>query len=204
MQFFNLDKEVIQSTLFPVLIPIQLPVGYGKVNSDSNSLIVREPILIIIVNKWISTAGFYTVLLMMDLHLLGERHVAYNSRFSTVDPVRASALIGPDGANSLGPVAPSPKSWRCVSTVRPEAPLRFTKTALYTPIWNDVMQPYHITNRKLIRKKSLELACKTNMIKADVCLHILLNNMQKFDPKASMFYNNKWYIDHNELIRIEN
>ncbi len=60
MQFFNLDKEVIQSTLFPVLIPIQLPVGYGQVNSDSNSLIVREPILIIIVNKWISTAGFYT------------------------------------------------------------------------------------------------------------------------------------------------
>ncbi len=50
-----------------------------------------------------------------------------NGRFSTVGPVRASALKGPGGANSLGPVAPSPKSW-CVSTVGPEATQRFTKT----------------------------------------------------------------------------
>ncbi len=24
--------------------------------------------------------------------------------------------------------------------------------------------------------------------------------VKDFNPKASMFYNNKWYIDHNELI----
>ncbi len=51
----------------------------------------------------------------------------FNGRFSTVGPVRASALKGPGGANSLGPVAPSPKSW-CVSTVGPEATQHFTKT----------------------------------------------------------------------------
>ncbi len=201
MQFFNLDKEVIQSTLFPVLIPIQLPVGYGQVNSDSNSLIVREPILIIIVNKWISTAGFYTVLLMMDLHLLGERHVAYNSRFSTVGPVRASALIRPGGANSLGPVAPSPKSWRCVSTVRPEATLRFTKTCTLHAYLERCHATLSYHQQKTNQKKVTGTSVQN---KHDKSGRLFAYFVKYFDPKASMFYNNKWYIDHNELIRIEN
>ncbi len=42
--------------------------------------------------------------------------------------------------------------------------LRITslKPALYTPLWNDVTQPHHFTNRKLIRNKSLELAWSQN------------------------------------------
>ncbi len=38
--------------------------------------------------------------------------ISKDDSFSTVGPVRASALNGPGGANSLGPVAPSPKSAR--------------------------------------------------------------------------------------------
>ncbi len=49
-------------------------------------------------------------------HTVKDTKSWFNGRFSTVGPVRASALKGPGGANSLGPVAPSPKSW-CVSTV---------------------------------------------------------------------------------------
>ncbi len=40
-----------------------------------------------------------------------------------------------------------------------------------------------------------------NMIKAAILFALFV---KYFDPKASMVYNNKWYIDHDELIRIEN
>ncbi len=71
----------------------------------------------------------------------------FNGSFSTVGPVRASALKGPGGANSLGSVAPSPKSW-CVSTIGPKATQRFTKTRpLHASL--DVTQPHNFTNRKL-------------------------------------------------------
>ncbi len=92
--------------------------------------------------------------------------VASISHVSTVGPVRASALNGPGGANSLVPVAPSPKS-RCVSTSGPEASLRFTKTRPLhasleqrhtTPLFHQQREVI----RKLIRNKSLELARSQN------------------------------------------
>ncbi len=56
----------------------------------------------------------------------------------------ASVFSRPGGANSLRPVAPSPKSC-CVSTVRPEALLRFIKTRpLHTSLNNDT-QPHNFT-----------------------------------------------------------
>ncbi len=98
-----------------------------------------------------------------------------NSHFSTVGPVLTSALNRPGGANSLGPVAPSPK-WRCVSTIGPEAPQRFTKT---NPLHAFLEQRHAtplFTNRKLIRNKSLELAWSQNEHdKTTVCLHIFIN-----------------------------
>ncbi len=69
----------------------------------------------------------------------------FNGRFSTVGPVRSSALKGPGGDNSLGSVVPSPKSW-CVSTVGPEATQRFTKTRpLHASL--DVTQPHNFRNK---------------------------------------------------------
>ncbi len=57
--------------------------------------------------------------------------------FSTVGAVRASVFSRLGGANRLRPVEPSPIS--CfVSTVRPEALVRFTKTrSLHTSLNND-------------------------------------------------------------------
>ncbi len=83
------------------------------------------------------------------------------NRFSTVGLVRASALNGPGGANSLGPVATSPKS-RCISTVGPESLQRFTKTRPKHASLERRHATHHFTNRKLIRNKSLELAVITN------------------------------------------
>ncbi len=95
-------------------------------------------------------------------NLTSQRALDYTSRFSTVGPVRASALNGPGGANSLGPVAPSPKS-RCISTVGPEAPQRFTKTRpLHASLEQRHTTPSFHQQREVIRKqirnKSLELA----------------------------------------------
>ncbi len=129
-----------------------------------------------------------------------------NSLFSTVGPVRASALNRPGGANSLGPVSPSPKS-RCVSTVGPEALQRFTKTRpLHASLEQRHTTPSFHQQREVIRKqirnKSLELAWSQN--EHDKSGRLFAYFVKDFNPKASMFYINRWYIDHNELIRIEN
>ncbi len=113
-------------------------------------------------------------------------------RFSTVGPVRASA--------------PSPKS-RCVSTVGPEALQRFTKTRpLHASLEQRHTTPSFHQQREVIRKqirnKSLELARSQN--EHDKSGRLFAYFVKDFNPKASMFYINRWYIDHNELIRIEN
>ncbi len=76
------------------------------------------------------------------------------------------------------------------------------KPALYTPLWNNATQPHHFTNRKQIKKTPLELVWSQN--EHDKIVRLFAHFVKYFDPKASMFHNNKWYIDHNDLIRIEN
>ncbi len=50
----------------------------------------------------------------------------------------------------------------------------------------------------LIRTKSLELAQSQN--EHDKSGRLFACFVKDLNPKASMFYNNKRYIDHNELI----
>ncbi len=115
--------------------------------------------------------------------------------------MRASALNRLGGANSLGPVAPSPKP-RCVSNVGTEAPQRITKTRLlHASLERHAFPSFHQQRevvRKRIRNKSLELARSQN--EHDKSGRLFACFVKDLNPKPSMFYNDEWYIDHNELI----
>ncbi len=85
----------------------------------------------------------------------------------------------------------------------PEAVLHFTKTRpLHTSQEQCHTTPsFHQQReviRKLIRNKSLELVRSQN--EHDKNGRLFACFVKDLNPKASMVYNNKLYVDHNELI----
>ncbi len=99
---------------------------------------------------------------------------------------------GRGGSNSLGPVAPRPTSWfvppsgqklRCAS-LKP-AFTCLSGTTSRNPI-TDKQKIYQKMNHRQSQNKH------------DKSVHLFACFVKDLNQKALMFYNNKWYIDHQD------